>query len=94
VFLAYWCRGFPAEREVSLYQITKITEEQSPLTISDRKPISSEQLQREFDYHRAEKMLRKMLEKELISQEEFNKMMRLNRESFSPMLAQIMPDKP
>lgn len=75
-------------------QITKITEEQNPLAVSDRKSISHEQLQREFDYHLAEKILRKMLEKELISQEEFNKIMRLNRKTFSPILAQIMPDKP
>ncbi len=75
-------------------QITKITDKKNPLAVSDRKPISHEQLQREFDYHRAEKILRKMLEKELVSQEEFNKIMRLNRKSFSPILAQIMPDKP
>ena len=75
-------------------QITKITEEQNPLAVSDRKPISHEQLQREFDYHRAEKILRKMLEKQLVSQEEFNKIMRLNRKSFSPILAQLMSDKP
>lgn len=75
-------------------QITKITDKKNPLTVSDRKPISHEQLQREFDYHRAEKILRRMLEKELISQEEFNKIMRLNRKSFSPILAQLMPDKP
>lgn len=75
-------------------QITKITEEQNPLIVSERKTISHEQLQKEFDYHRAEKILRKMLKKELISQEEFNKIMRLNRKSFSPILAQLMPDKP
>ncbi|WP_416148938.1 SHOCT domain-containing protein [Salipaludibacillus sp. HK11] len=74
--------------------VTKITEKQSPLTNSDRKPLSLEQLQREFDYHRAEKLLRKMLEKELLSDEEFFKIMLLNRKSFSPLLAQLMPDKP
>jgi len=75
-------------------QITKITDETNPLMVPKRKPISHEQLQREFDYHRGEKILRKMLEKELISQGEFNKIMRLNRKSFSPILAQLMPDKP
>lgn len=74
--------------------VTKITEEQNPLITSERKPLSPEQLQREFDYHRAEKLLRKMLEKELLSDEEFNKIMLLNRKSFSPLLAQLMPDKP
>ena len=75
-------------------QIRKITDEKNPLMVSQRKPIGHEQLQREFDYHRAEKLLHKMLEKELISQEEFNKVMRLNRKAFSPILAQLMPDKP
>lgn len=74
-------------------QITRITE-QNPLITSEQKPLSPEQLQREFDYYRAEKLLRKMLEKELLSDEEFNKTMLLNRKSFSPILAQLMPDKP
>jgi len=72
-------------------RITKITEEKHPLT-TDRRPLSLDQLQRECDYYRAEKLLRLMFEKELISEEEFMKIMRLNRESFMPLLAQVMSE--
>lgn len=37
------------------------------------KKMSQEQLQREFDYIQAEKLLRKMLQKGLITEVEFNK---------------------
>jgi len=75
-------------------QITKITDKQDPLAIPKKTPLSTEALQREFDYYRAEKLLRQMLEKGLITKVEFNKIMLLNRKTFSPMLAQIMPDIP
>lgn len=55
------------------------------------KKMSQEQLQREFDYIQAEKLLRKMLQKGLITEAEFNKIDALNRQSFSPFLAEIMP---
>ncbi|KOY81995.1 hypothetical protein ADM90_13170 [Lysinibacillus macroides] len=55
------------------------------------KRVSQEQLQREFDYIQAEKMLRKMLQKGLITEAEFNKIDALNRQTFSPFLAEIMP---
>ena len=72
-------------------QITKITDKQDLLLNPKRKYLSAEALQREFDYYRAEKLLHQMLDKGLISKEEFNKIMLLNRETFSPMLTQIMP---
>jgi hypothetical protein len=55
------------------------------------KRVSQEQLQREFDYIQAEKLLRKMLQKGLITEVEFNKIDALNRQTFSPFLAEIMP---
>lgn len=55
------------------------------------KKMSQEQLQREFDYIQAEKLFRKMLQKGLITEAEFNKIDALNRQSFSPFLAEIMP---
>jgi len=73
-------------------QITKVTAEQNPLFLSEKMPVNNDQLQREFDYYRAEKLMIQMLEKSIISKSEFNKIMLLNRESFSPRLAQIMPD--
>jgi len=61
-------------------QITKITDKQDLLLNPKRKYLSAEALQREFDYYRAEKLLHQMLDKGLISKEEFNKIMLLNRE--------------
>lgn len=80
--------------EVAYMQITKITDKQDQLAIPKKTPLSAKELQKEFDYYRAEKLLRQMLEKGLVTEVEFNKIMLLNRETFSPMLAQIMPDIP
>lgn len=57
----------------------------------EKKPISQEQLQHEHDYFLAQKILESMLAKGLITVDEFNKITTLNRESFSPALAPIMP---
>ena len=62
-----------------------------PITNYEKKPVSQEQLQREADYIRAQRLLESMFEKQLISLSEFNKITALNRESFSPMFAEIMP---
>ena len=75
-------------------QITKITDKHNPLAIPKKTYLSDEELQREFDYYRAEKLLNQMLENGLITKEEFKKIMLLNRKTFSPMLEQIMPDIP
>lgn len=58
----------------------------------DKKSTSHEQLQHELDYVRAQLILENMLEKGLISLSEFNQITALNRQSFSPALAQIMPE--
>jgi hypothetical protein len=71
-------------------KVTKITEE----TVENRiepKSVSPEQLQHEFDYIQAERLLKKMLEKDLITEIEFNEITVLNRQTFSPFLAEIMP---
>jgi len=70
--------------------VTKITEE----TVENRiepKSVSQEQLQHEFDYIQAERLLKKLLKKDLITETEFNKITALNRQTFSPFLAEIMP---
>jgi len=54
-------------------------------------PVPQEQLRREVDYVRAQQILESLLDKGLISLSEFDKITTLNRESFSPMLAEIMP---
>ena len=71
-------------------QITKITgESQQPVTEARVTPV--EELQREYGYYTAQKLLRKMLDKGLISVSEFDKISELNCNSFSPLLARIMP---
>ena len=57
----------------------------------EKKPVSQEQLQCEVDYVRAQRILDSMLEKGLITLSEFNKITELNRKTFSPLLAEIMP---
>ena len=57
----------------------------------EKKPVLQEQLQREVDYVRAQRILDSMLKDGLISLSEFNKITALNRKSFSPALAQLMP---
>lgn len=71
-------------------QITKINgESQQPVT--EERVTSAVELQREYGYYTAQKLLRKMLDKGLISVSEFDKISKLNCKSFSPILARIMP---
>lgn len=51
----------------------------------------SKQIQNEIDYYKAQKLLKVLLEMELISLLEFDKITMLNREKFSPKRADIMP---
>jgi len=57
----------------------------------EKKPVSPDQLQREYDYFLAQQILESMLKNNLITSDEFNKITALNRQSFSPALAEIMP---
>ena len=52
------------------------------------RPTDAE-LQNEFNYILAENITKKLLEKGLISVDEFNKIMAKNQESFSPFFARI-----
>lgn len=67
-----------------------ITDEM-PESGCEKKTVPQDQIQRETDYFRAQYILKAMLDKGLISLLEFNKITALNRQSFSPMLAGIMP---
>ena len=64
-----------------------------PDSCVEKKLVSQEQLQCELDYARAQQILSATLDKGLISLSEFNKITMLNRQSFSPALASIMPEK-
>lgn len=71
-------------------QITKLTpEQQSP--VSYVKIFTTEELEQEYDYYMAQKLLEKMLGAGLISVAEFNKITAKNRQTFSPFLSEIMP---
>ena len=65
---------------------------EKPESICARIPVSQEQLQCEMDYLRAQRLLESILKNGLISLSEFNKITLLNRQSFSPALASIMPE--
>ena len=68
----------------------KKVENASETSISIKK-LTTEDLQNEYDYILAEKLLQNMLEKSVITIDEFNKITALNRQSFSPFLVEIMP---
>jgi len=54
---------------------------------------TKEQLQNELHFHLAEEMLMKLREEELISQEEFNQISKLNLQKLNPLLGPLMCDK-
>ena len=71
-------------------QVTKVTAGFQNQT-AERKLFTDEELQREFDYYMAQKLLEKLREADLISEGELDKITAKNRQSFSPYLARIMP---
>ena len=54
--------------------------------------VTNEQLACEYSYYTVQKLLKKALSEKLITVDEFNKITEKNRLSFSPVLAEIMPD--
>ena len=69
-------------------QITKL-EEGAVAPKLDTKAFTQEELQQEFDFILAEKIVRKMAEKGLISDDELHKISEKNRLIFSPYLSEI-----
>lgn len=55
-------------------------------------PITDIQLQRDYDYFKALEVVKSMLDSGLISLLEYNKLTLLNRQTFSPMYVEIMPE--
>lgn len=53
--------------------------------------FTEEQLQHDVDYYRAQQIAKAMLDDDLITLEQFHHLTALNRNSFSPFLAEIMP---
>lgn len=56
--------------------------------------FTQERIQGDLDYRRAQTIAKKMLDDGLISVAEFNKLTAINRETFSPSFAEIMPKIP
>lgn len=71
-------------------QVTKITEEKE-IPIPEIKMATTGSLRSEYGYHMAQKLLKAMLDKRMLSVDEFNKVTEKNRQTFSPYLAEIMP---
>lgn len=71
-------------------QVTKITAGFQNQT-AEKKRFTDAELQKEFDYYMAQKLLKKLREADLISEGELDKITAKNRLSFSPYLARIMP---
>jgi hypothetical protein len=59
--------------------------------ITDQKDENPLNLQNEYNYVLAQQITKSLLVKGLITEAEFNKITAKNRESFSPVLAGIMP---
>lgn len=72
-------------------QITQISSKIN-LTLPSSQPVEQAQLQKDYDYRLAQQYLQSLLDCGLISLSEFNKIMLLNRQSFSPYLVEILPE--
>lgn len=70
--------------------VTKITE-QSQFPAPSKYQMTEEQMRRDYYYCLAQKIVKAMLDKGLISDDEFNKITEKNRQTFSPYLVEIMP---
>ena len=69
-------------------QVTKIVN--SEISYNDIPKPTDAEMQNEYNYILAEQMTKKLLDKGLISVDEFNKIMAKNRRSFSPYISRIM----
>ena len=56
------------------------------------KPVAQEGIIRDVNYYQAQKAAQSMLDRGLISLDEFNKLTQINRDTFSPFLVEIMPE--
>ena len=56
--------------------------------------FTDERIKGDLDYRRAQDIAQKMFDDGLISVDEFNKLTGINRETFSPLFAEIMPEIP
>lgn len=71
----------------TLLQTTNIAEHLK----APSKPLTDIELQQDYDYFKAQGTAKLMFSAGLISLSEFNKLTQINRETFSPIWAEIMP---
>lgn len=71
-----------------MMKVTKLEDAHSIQYRSEK--ITEDALQNEHNYLVAESLTKKLLEKNLITQTEFEKIMAKNRITFPPLLAEIM----
>lgn len=76
-------------RENETMKVTRITTP-AEIPVSAVRRISERQLHDEINYHRAEKLTKKMLEKGLITADECDKILAETRRIFVPVLAEIL----
>ncbi|MBP3206367.1 MAG: hypothetical protein J6M66_13205 [Lachnospiraceae bacterium] len=69
-------------------QVTKIAG--GEISYNDIPRPTNEEMQNEYNYILAEQMTRKLLDRGLISVDEFDKIMAKNRRSFSPFISKIL----
>ena len=55
------------------------------------KPLTDVELQQDYDYFMVQETANMLLSTGLISLVEFNKLTEINRDTFSPLFAEIMP---
>ncbi len=76
-------------RENENMQVTKITSPaEAPVPAAHR--LTDKQFYDEINYHRAEKMAKKMLDAGLITSDEFDRILAESRKIFVPYLAEIL----
>ncbi len=70
-------------------QVTKITSE-SKLPGVVARVFTEGELKQEYNYYLAQQLLSNLLSNGFITEDEFNKITKLNRKKFSPYLSEIM----
>ncbi len=58
----------------------------------DTRAVHQTNIEHDYDYFQAQKVVENMLELGLISLSEFNKLSQKNRDTFSPFWVEIMPE--
>ncbi len=69
--------------------VTKITK-QNQVPVPLRYQMTEEQMRKDYYYYLAQKIIKLMLDKGLITDDEWGKITEKNRQTFSPYLVEIM----